>query len=310
VHTVVGPTQPAGQLAVEIVDVGEAPARQEARLEIAVGALDYPLGFGIPRRAQACTDAQGAAERLELTREDLAALAPLPDAAFLVPHRGARDGAELAKHLEHPSEHVVCGARRDHPRAGETTEPTHPDDDPELVGLAGPDRDLNRGLPEIELGELTRRIARALTRIRRHEQWPQLRDAIAQHPNRALPADPLRDHRRRHLWELAQQLADPWLHRVDDRALARPRIARRCVRTQGRTHRVARQAQTPRDRLDSQPLRSMKPTNLGPAVHVDHPPDLLARLEPGSEFHHCQWWTRPKEGQFSDAAKGSVFTRR
>jgi hypothetical protein len=52
----------------------------------------------------------------------------------------------------------------------------------------------------------------------------------------------------------------------------------------------------------------MQPADLRPVLHVDHPSFSLARIRPESEFHHLQWWTRGKGGQFSGADRGSVFT--
>ena len=88
------------------------------------------------------------------------------------------------------------------------------------------------------------------------------------------------------------------LHGVDDRPRRRPLIARRPLRPQRRPHRVARHTQPAGDRLDPHPLRPMQPTDLSPLVHVDHSPCLLARLEPGSAFHHIQWWTRHRGSKF------------
>jgi hypothetical protein len=48
----------------------------------------------------------------------------------------------------------------------------------------------------------------------------------------------------------------------------------------------------------------MKPPDLGPVLHADHPPHLLARIQPGFESHHLQWWTRPAEGQLSNVDRG------
>src|SRR5262249_18610859 len=109
--------------------------------------------------------------------------------------------------------------------------------------------------------------------------------------------------------ELAQQLDDRRLDRIHDRPPRLACVARRLVRPQRVAHRVASHPETTRDGLDAQLLGAMQPTNLGPILHTDHPPVLLARIEPGSESKHQQWWTRPAEGQFSTGDRGSVFTR-
>ena len=129
------------------------------------------------------------------------------------------------------------------------------------------------------------------------------------HP--ALPADPLGDHRRRHLRELAQQLPDlpapprrpPTPSPPAHSAAARPNAA------PSRT--VLRATPKPAsDRLDPHPLSPMQPTDLGPVLHADHPPHPLARIAPGFESQHFQWWTRPRGGQISTGDRGSVFSRR
>ena len=96
---------------------------------------------------------------------------------------------------------------------------------------------------------------------------PQLGHPRREHPDRAGPADPLGDHRRRHPRIRLQQLTDPRLDLVDDRTRRRPFIFRRLVRGQRRLHRVLDDPQHPGDRLDRQTLRSMQPTNLCPILH-------------------------------------------
>ena len=295
----VRPSQPPGELGVEVGDGLEAAARQEARLEVAVGPFDQPLRFGVAALAQLSTDAERAAERLELSGEHLLAATPLADRALLVPHHPPRQRPELSEHLEMAAEHVMGLAGRDHPPADQPGEATDPGDHPQLGGLPVPERDLNIGLPQIELGQLTREVVRPLARIRWHEQRAQLAHPVAQHPDRVRPADPLGDHRRRHRRKLPQQLQHRRFHRVDDRPRRRPLIARRTLSPQRCPHRVARQTEAAGDRLDPHPLRPMQPTDLSPLVHVDHSPCLLARLEPGSAFHHIQWWTRHRGSEFA-----------
>jgi hypothetical protein len=82
VDAVVRPSQPLGELAVEVVDVVETPARQEARFVVAVRAFDHSLGFGVVRPAEPHAHAERAAEGLELPGEDLAAATPLADATL------------------------------------------------------------------------------------------------------------------------------------------------------------------------------------------------------------------------------------
>ena len=91
---------------------------------------------------------------------------------------------------------------------------------------------------------------------------------------RPSPADPLRDHRRRHRGELRQQNPNPVLEPVEHRPSGRPRIRRRPLRRQRPRDRLPREAQPVSDRSLRQPLRHMKATDLRPLLHGDHPPNL------------------------------------
>jgi hypothetical protein len=102
--------------------------------------------------------------------------------------------------------------------------------------MAEPDRDRHVRLPQIPLGQLAGQVAGALARIRWDEQRAQLTHPIPQDRDHAVPADPLGDHRRRHLRELTQQPADLRLHSIDRRSLPGALIARRLVRAQRVAH--------------------------------------------------------------------------
>src|SRR5207244_10296800 len=95
VEAVVGPPDPAVELAVEASRVLEAPAGQEARLHIAVGPLHQPLRLGIGALAQPRPHAQRPPEALEGLGEDHPASPPLSDGALLVPDHPAGPGPEL-----------------------------------------------------------------------------------------------------------------------------------------------------------------------------------------------------------------------
>ena len=305
----VRPPQPPNELAIEVGDALEAAAGQEAGLQIAVGPLDQALGLRVRWGAQAHAHAEGAPERLELAGQHLAGVPPLADAALLVPHRATRHRADLGEDLQHAGEHVMPDPARDHPGAGQAREPRDRHDDPQLVGLAEPHRDRHIRLPQVPLGQLTRTVVGALARVRWDEQRPQFGHPVAQDRDPPVPADALCDHRCRHLRELAQQPADLRFHRIDNRTVPGPLIARWLIRAQRVAHRVASDAQPTRDRLDPHPLSPMQTTDLGPVLHVNHPPHPLAGVQPGFEFHHNQWWTRPEGGQFSPGDRGSVFSR-
>src|ERR1019366_2664886 len=109
----------------------------------------------------------------------------------------------------------------------------------------------------------------------------------------------LRDHRRRHPRIRRQQLPDPRRHRVHD--LARPRpLTSRAVTGHSRPHRIPRHAHHPGDLPDRQALRPVKPADLSPVLHAQHPSSPVTRLVPGS-IGEGQF-SVPTQGQFSLAA--------
>jgi hypothetical protein len=203
----------------------------------------------------------------------------------------------------------MCGARGHQPGGHEPREPAHGGDSPELVGLVEADGDLHVGLPQIELHELARLVARALARIRWPEQWSELRHPVAQDGDAVGPVEALGDHRRRHGRTAPKQLTDDRLVVVHERPPALALVVRRRVRTDGGSHGVAGHAKLPGDGLDPQMLGEVQPPDLGPVVHVDHvlPPRLAS--QPGFVIQHSQWWITGKGGQFSAGDRGSVFTR-
>ncbi|EQM22668.1 hypothetical protein GuangZ0019_1046 [Mycobacterium tuberculosis GuangZ0019] len=139
----------------------------------------------------------------------------------------------------------------------------------------------------------------ARRRIRRQIQRPQLAYSPAERPDRIPPTDPLGDHRRRHPRIGCQQLPDPRLGLICNRALRRTLVLRRPIGGQRRLHRVPRNLQHPRDLRNRQPLRPAQPPDLGPILHAQHslPPWPIAKA-------------LQEAGQFSVAALWSVFSCR
>ena len=188
--------------------------------------------------------------------------------------------------------------------------PLTPDDHPQLVGLAMSERDRRRRAATDPT---------APTRPARSSCADT--DPAARTTGAAPPPDPAgssipRSQPIRSAITVAgivgnsrQQLPDPRLDRVDHRPRRRPLITRRLIAAQRVAHRVARHPQPTRDRLDAQPLGTMQPPDLSPVLHVDHALPPWLAIEPGFEFHHSKWWTRPEGGQFSTGDRGSVFSR-
>src|SRR6266567_8928711 len=75
--------------------------------------------------------------------------------------------------------------------------------------LPGAHRDLRRREPDTAVSELSgRRAVVALAVVLRQVMRPQVDDAVAQHGNRPVPSDLLRDQRRRHHGPGLEQLPD------------------------------------------------------------------------------------------------------
>jgi hypothetical protein len=72
------------------------------------------------------------------------------------------------------------------------------------------------------------------------------------------------------------------LDAVDGRAPRRAPVGRRAIGPHRLSHGVARQPQSPSDRLDAQLFREVQPPDLCPLVHVVHvlPPELASSDEP------------------------------
>ena len=309
----VRPPQPADELAVEVGDVVEAAARQEARLvDSRCVRSTNPLASGsagphkLARPCRACRGTPGTRGSGPGGPGATGRCSP-PG-----PTPRARHRPELAEHLQHAAQHVMRGACRHHPAAdADARTPPRPMTTHNLSAWPNPTGISTSGCHRSHCASSPGTIARALTRIRRHEQRAQLRHPIAQDRDPTLPADPLRDHRRRHRRELAPttrgsrgstaSTAEP---------VRRPLIARRLIATQRVAHRVPRRPRADAAialmlnpsarcsrRISAQSSTSITPFN--PRLDI----------EPGFEFQHSKWWTRPEGGQFSTGDRGSVFSR-
>jgi hypothetical protein len=104
--------------------------------------------------------------------------------------------------------------------------------------------------------------------------------ASARSRQRLGPADPFRDHRRRHRRPLGKQLPKLRLNGIGQRLLRRPFVLRWLLRRQGPPHRVRRDAQLP-DRLDRHLLGPVQPTDLRPVLHGQS----SSSVEEGAQFH-------------------------
>jgi hypothetical protein len=255
----------------------------------------------LPRRQHHHLAAQQPPELRELPRQQRRPSPPeLPDPALVVPHQLPRDPTELPEQLPCPEHQVLGMPGRDH-------QPEHPPRVPRRHhqhrrhvsprgDLPVPGRDLRGREPEVVLHPLARRIRRPRYRVFRQVKRAKLRDLLPQHRDRPLPADPLRDHRRRHRRAQRQQLPDRRLSHVRDRAFLRTPVPRHLPSPQRPPHRVLRDPQLPGDRLDPKALRPVQPADLSPLIQSNHRPLLSRPVTTG--------------GQLSGVARGSVFRRR
>lgn len=267
----VGAGDPVGSLGVEIARAGEGPPRQERGLQILIGPLDEAFRLRISRTALNHPQAQRAAERCHRLRELRAPAAPGPNRGLVVPDQRPRRRAPPREQSPVPGQQVRALARGQHAGGHDPRVTRHHHQHRRAADLSGAEWDVDRREPQIALDQLAREILGARGRVRRDEQRAQLSDPVLEHRQRPVPADPLRDHRRRHLRPVGEQLPNLGLHRIDHRPAGGALILRRLVRGQGPAHRVAPDPQPARDRLDRHLLRPMKPTDLRPVLHPQHP---------------------------------------
>jgi hypothetical protein len=236
-----------------------------------VGPFDDALGLRVGRSQDEHPRAQDAAERLTLTGEFAAPTTPPTHRALTIPHQHPRHRAQRLQLLPPAGEQVRAVTRRHQQTAQPPRVAAHHRQHRQPLGDAGlpePDRQLDRREPEIALRDLPGHIRGARCRVRRQIHRAQLGHPATQHPDRPSPADPLRDHRRRHFRPRTQELTDPRLHLVHDRPRTGALIPRRRLGTQRRAHRVPRHPHHPSNRLDRHPLRPVQPADLRPILHA------------------------------------------
>jgi hypothetical protein len=105
----------------------------------------------------------------------------------------------------------------------------------------------------------------------RRQLWAQQRDPFPEPRRRPRPANPLRDHRRRHQRKFAQEGPDPWFERVKRRHHRSSRIGWRRLRGNSPRHRFPRHSKPFRYRPNRHTLTAVKMPNLCPILQADHP---------------------------------------
>ena len=295
--------EPVAELGVEVVAVSEAAAGQEARLQVAVDPLHASLAFRVALGQHHRTHPQRALQAQVVGGVDQRAAPPHRDRRLTVidPHPGHRP--QLDEQTQMAAQHVGRLLRADHRGQDPPRVARHPDQHRQPGRLAVPDRDVVVGEPQVPLRQLARPVLGAPERLRQPIGRAQLGHPVAQHRHPPRPADPLGDHRRRHVRRHRQQPADRRLERVHRRTRPLPHIPRRRLGPQRRPHRVPGDPQMPDDRLDGHPLGPMQPPDLCPLLHVDHFPSPVPAVDGRAQ---AQVRTTPSGGPDRE---GSVFDR-
>ncbi len=265
--------------------------------------LDHALELRIPWWGQLDLRGQRAGER---RRRD-ADLPAAADRRLPVPQQGGGHPADAVDQRPHARQDVPGLAGGDHHRGHEPGERQRHHQHRQHPLLPLPDRDPRLGKPQIALGELAGLVGHPVHRIDTDVLRADTRQQFLQRPFGVRPADPLRDHRRRHLRPLPQKRPDLRLVGIGHLAAPGPLVLRRPVRGQRRPHRVTGHAQPPGDLLDGHALRPMQTANLGPVLHFQHPPKsrrgVSFRSTPRGQFSGSpDNSSRPR----SDAPTGSL----
>ena len=213
-----------------------------------------------------------------------------------------RRPAQLDQQPHMPAENIGRLLRADHAGQRPTRVARHAHQHRQHRRLAMPDRDRIVREPQIPLAQLARLVLGPPERLGHLISRPQLRHPLAQHRDTPSPADPLRDHRRRHIRRHRQQTPDRRLEHVHRRALTLPLILRRVDRTKRRPHRVPSHTQPPGDGLHAHPLPPMQSSDLCPFLHVDQVPLPVGPRRPSQAHVQTADSGGPRD-------RGSVFDR-
>jgi hypothetical protein len=279
--------QPVGELGVEVRRRGEGSPGHERGLEPCVTALDDPLGLRVLRRQQHQPGRQSAHER----RDAIGSARPTPDARLVVPQQPTRNPTQLLDQLPRPQQQVLGLAGRQHPGSDE---PRVRGGDHQHRQLARPvlQRNPLRWEPQITLRRITRLPNQAIRRIDRPMLRAQPLHILPEPADRALPADSLSQHRRRHLRRVPQQSPHPRLEHGERRRSRHPLIPRRRVRVHRLHDRCPRDPQPLGDPRLRHALRSQPPdqrqsskviTLQSSSVHFS-PPKLFSSRAPPTFF--------------------------
>jgi hypothetical protein len=172
--------EPAIELALEVLGIGEASSGDERGLQVAVQPLHHALALGICCGTKVHPEPEVAGEagkrlgRTRIARRLVGAQRP-----FSVEHVGARDAEPTQAPVHRPQQ--VGGRLGEHQRAGahlRVAKDTGQNVAPSEVAVA--DRDPNGGLPQVPLTDAARQVKGALVDPRLSEQRPDLGKVLVQ----------------------------------------------------------------------------------------------------------------------------------
>jgi len=147
--------------------------------------------------------------------------APPADRGLVVPDQAARHSAELFDQQPHAQQQVGGLTGRHHHSGHEPRVSSHDHQHRQQCGGAILERDPFGREPQVALRRITRRPRQPVSRVLGAMLGPQPDDVLAEPRRRTRPADPLGEHRRRHVRELRQQRCHPHLEGRERRRLNR-----------------------------------------------------------------------------------------
>jgi hypothetical protein len=263
--------EPAIELVLEVELVQEAAPGLEARLDEALQALDRALRLRIARLQEVPAERELAQEGGEgLARPACAGV----QRSLAVPDERLGQRAELLEAAPDPVQEVGRFLGEDERAGSNPGVGKAADDHVAAPGLAVANRDLVARLPQVELAEHARAVARALEGARSgQEERAQLAQVVVQDrlaSRVALLCDQLADPPAGQTGVVAKQPPDLLRERLELRGPARAAVAGRLARAQRPADGVAITPGRARDLLDRQPGDEVHPPDLRPLLHPDH----------------------------------------
>ncbi len=200
-----GDRQPVAELGVEVGRGRERAAGHEGGLEELVASLHDALRLWIAWPQPMQTGGQRAREGSDPLSVTFAAA----DAGLVVPDQPSWHPTQLLQELPGRGQQVLGAPRGDHPAHNETRVSRCDHQHRQQHFGAVLEWDLPGREPQVALRGVPGRPRQPVRRVDRPVLGTQPPDVVAEPRDRPGPADPLREHRGRHVRVLLQQLPDP-----------------------------------------------------------------------------------------------------